>query len=113
LNPQWHGFGRALIFFGAGFVRLSADSSTSMPAALRMPFQTVFDRVIVASTTRSYSPQGRPIPRIASVCRTPEMVKKTTFRTIADFCISAGPASGDIPDPPDCDGPDCTSKHEE
>jgi hypothetical protein len=29
------------------------------------------------------------------------------------FCISAGSASGDIPDPPDCDGPDCTSKHEE
>jgi hypothetical protein len=29
------------------------------------------------------------------------------------FCISTFPAPGDIADPPDCDGPDCTSKHEE
>jgi hypothetical protein len=28
------------------------------------------------------------------------------------FCISTLPAPGDIADPPDCDGPDCTSKHE-
>jgi hypothetical protein len=28
------------------------------------------------------------------------------------FCISTFPAPGDIADPPDCDGPDCTSKHE-
>lgn len=28
------------------------------------------------------------------------------------FCVSTFPAPGDIPDPPDCDGADCTSKHE-
>ncbi len=28
------------------------------------------------------------------------------------FCISTFSAPGDIPDPPDCDNPDCTSKHE-
>ena len=28
------------------------------------------------------------------------------------FCISTFPAAGDKADPPDCDGPDCSSKHE-
>jgi hypothetical protein len=28
------------------------------------------------------------------------------------FCISTVHAPGDVPDPPDCDGADCTSKHE-
>jgi hypothetical protein len=28
------------------------------------------------------------------------------------FCISTFPGAGDVPDPPDCDGPGCSSKHE-
>lgn len=54
-------------------------------------------------------------PAIPSNCMCVPNTSNDREHDVSDdsgFCISTFPAPGDVADPPDCDGPDCTSKHE-